>query len=148
MEWEKYLTDICKVVASKSKDRSTKVGCVITGPDHEIRTTGYNGFVRGADDTREDWYQRPLKYEVTVHAEANAVCAAARVGIPLKGCIAYVSLPPCAHCALLLTQAGVKEVKVLGYPEGWATLDTWKEQFKIAEEIFKEGKISFSFVDK
>ena len=146
MKWDKYFADMCKLVASKSKDRSTKVGCIIVGLDNEIRATGYNGFIRGANDNREDWHQRPLKYSVTAHAEANAVCASARIGVPLKGCTAYVSLPPCANCAVLLAQAGIKEVKVLRYPDNWNTLDTWKEQFKIAEEIFKEGKIHFSFI--
>jgi dCMP deaminase len=147
-EWNEYFANLCRAVAKKSKDRSTKVGCIITGPDKEIRTTGYNGFVRGANDEREDWHQRPMKYSVTAHAETNAICSAARVGTPLKGCTAYISLPPCATCALLLAQAGITEIKVLDYPEDWASLDRWQEEFKVAQEILKEAKVSFSFLDK
>jgi deoxycytidylate deaminase len=42
--WDKYYLDICKVVACRSKDPNTQIGCVIVGPNHEIRTTGYNSF--------------------------------------------------------------------------------------------------------
>jgi len=45
--WKEYFVDLTLVVASKSKDPSRKVGCVIVGPDKEIRSTGFNGFPRG-----------------------------------------------------------------------------------------------------
>lgn len=141
MDWMRYFSDMCRLVASKSKDRSTKVGCVIVGPDHEVRSTGYNGFVRGANDEREDWHERPMKYKVTAHAEANAIANAARAGISLKGCTAYVSLPPCSNCALLLVQAGITRIRVLGVPDGWKSLDSWREEFSIAEEILKEAGV-------
>ena len=44
-----------------SKDPSRKVGCVIVGPDNEVRATGFNGFPRGADDTLADRQHRPAK---------------------------------------------------------------------------------------
>ncbi len=49
-------------VATWSKDRSRKVGCVIVGPDNEIRSLGYNGFPRGITDDIEKRHQRPTKY--------------------------------------------------------------------------------------
>jgi hypothetical protein len=42
--WDQYYLDICKVVAARSKDPNTQIGCVIVGPNHEIRSTGYNSF--------------------------------------------------------------------------------------------------------
>ena len=48
--WDQYYLDICKVVAARSKDPSTQIGCVIIGPNHEIRSTGYNSFPRGIRD--------------------------------------------------------------------------------------------------
>ena len=30
---------------------STKVGCVVVGEDREVRSTGFNGFPRGIEDT-------------------------------------------------------------------------------------------------
>ena len=93
-----------------SKDPSTKVGAAIIGPDREIRATGYNGFPRGTCDDPSIYRNRPLKHLRVVHAEANAVAAAARVGVSLKGCMAYVTHPCCAQCAALLIQAGVVRI--------------------------------------
>ncbi len=148
LTWDDYFAEMCLLIAKKSKDRSTKVGCVIIGPSKEIRTTGYNGFVREANDEREDWHTRPKKYKVTCHAEANAVANAARAGTSLLGCTAYISLPPCSNCALLLAQAGIVRIKVLQVPDNWASLTTWKEEFSIAEEILKEAGIPLEFLPK
>ena len=158
LDWDAYFLKMTEVVASKSKDRSSKVGCVIVGPEKEIRSTGYNGFIRGANDNREDWHLRPLKYSVTIHAEANAVANAARSGISLNGCTAYISLPPCSNCALLLAQSGIVEIRIISPPwreykgynsriEPWETQDKWKKEFEISEEIFKEGNISVVYLN-
>jgi dCMP deaminase len=47
MTWDNYFIEMAELIASKSKDPSTQVGCVIVGPDNEIRSTGFNGFPRG-----------------------------------------------------------------------------------------------------
>jgi dCMP deaminase len=146
MDWDEYFIKMCKLVASKSKDKSIKVGCVIVGPDHEIRSTGYNGFVRGADDENPDWYKRPLKYKVTAHAELNAVTNAARVGTPLLGCIAYTTLHPCSNCALVLAQAGIKIIKTSKIDSKWKNRDAWKEEFKISKQILEAAKVDLIFI--
>jgi dCMP deaminase len=137
LNWDEWFFLMAQTVALKSKDRSTQVGCVVIGPDQEVRSVGYNGFPRGADDSREDWHERPKKYLVTAHAELNAVANAARIGARLKGCTAYVTLPPCARCAVVLVQAGISVVKFLAPPEGWEGDNRWKEEFGQASEIFR-----------
>lgn len=149
MTFDEWFFLLAQAVSVKSKDRSTKVGCVVVGPDKEVRSMGYNGFPRGADDSLEDWHQRPKKYLVTAHAEENAITNAARIGVSLKDCVAYVTLPPCAVCARMLVQAGVKEVRFLTPPEGWDCKSYWKESFSQANEIFKACNveaIEFSFL--
>lgn len=47
MHWAEYFIKMAELVAQKSKDPRTKVGLVVVGPDHEIRSTGFNGFPRG-----------------------------------------------------------------------------------------------------
>ena len=49
--WKEYFVDLTLTVASKSKDPSRQVGCIIVGPDKEIRSTGFNGFPRGVRET-------------------------------------------------------------------------------------------------
>ena len=68
--WDEYFLEIAIVVAKRSPDQSTKVGCVLVGEGHELLSTGYNGFIRGADDDNEDWHERPKKYDVSRHEAA------------------------------------------------------------------------------
>jgi len=115
--------DICDVVAKKSKDSSTKVGCVIVGPHNEIRGVGFNGMPRGIDDDIADRHGRPEKYKWFEHAERNAIFNCARSGVSTDGCRLYVnSLPPCSDCARAIIQSGIREVILssLEYPERWA----------------------------
>lgn len=110
MTWDEYFSKLAETVALKSKD-STKVGCVIVGPNHEIRSTGWNGFSRGVKETAERM-ERPAKYDWTIHAEANAVANAARAGISLDCCTAYVTHFCCSSCSDMLIQSGVSVVVV------------------------------------
>lgn len=112
MSWDNYFLEGCNWVSSKSKDRSTKVGAIIVGPDHEIRSTGCNGFPRGIDDDVEERHNRPLKYDWTEHAERNAIYNAARMGTPLKGCILYCTHEPCVDCSRAIVQSGITKVIV------------------------------------
>ena len=52
-KWDLRFIDLAKHISKWSKDPSTKVGCIIVGEDREIRSTGFNGFPRGIDDTSE-----------------------------------------------------------------------------------------------
>ncbi|MGY6246215.1 deoxycytidylate deaminase [Bosea thiooxidans] len=138
MDWDRYFMNIAGQVALKSKDRSTQVGCVIVGPDHEILATGYNGFPRGIDDDAPERHERPEKYFWTEHAERNAIYAAARIGTPLKGCTAYVTLSPCMDCARALVQVGVATI-VCDEPD--LTNPTWGEHFARLSRLFEEASV-------
>ncbi|HZF76986.1 MAG TPA: deaminase [Acetobacteraceae bacterium] len=112
--WDVRFLDLAEHIAAWSKHRTTKVGCVVVDDDRRIRATGFNGFPRGVSDLPERLLDRPTKLLLSVHAEANAVATAARAGVPLAGCTAYVTHPPCAACAALLTQAGIRRVVYRG----------------------------------
>lgn len=102
-------------VAEKSKDKHTKVGCVIVGPDNEIRSTGYNSFVRGLDDNDTSRLERPEKYYWIEHAERNAIYNAARIGVSVKGCKIYIPSLPCVECARAIVSSGIVEVHNLNH---------------------------------
>lgn len=129
------------LAASKSKDGSTQVGCLIVGPDREVLTTGYNGFARGADDTRIERHQRPEKYFWTAHAERNAIDNAARK--LLKGSTAYVTMFPCMTCANSLVQVGVVRV-VAPAPLGYEPGRPWDEEHRRSMELFSEVGVQVS----
>ena len=116
--WDQYYLDICKVVATRSKDPNTQVGCVIIGPNREIRSTGYNSFPRGIRDDVPERLERPTKYLWIEHAERNAICNAARAGTATEGCTIFVEIMPCMDCARAIVQAGIVEVVVSSRAHG------------------------------
>lgn len=142
MNWSEYFMKLASTVSEKSKD-TTQVGCVIVGEDNQILSTGWNGFARGVDDSsfvhRE---ARPEKYKWTIHAEANAICNAARSGVMLKGATAYVTHKPCSSCADMLIQSGIKKV-VHGFGK---TVGEQEFAFDIADQKFYEAGVKMEIV--
>ena len=137
MNWDEYFMQMANLVATKSKDRSTKVGCVVVGPNHEVRTTGYNGFCRGVNDDTDSRHEKPEKYFWTEHAERNAIFNAARNGIALEGCTAYVTLVPCADCTRGMIQSGVKRIL---FCSGDAS-EKWTESFQRSLAMAREANV-------
>lgn len=138
MSWDRRFIALAAHIAAWSKDPSTKVGCVVVGPDREIVTTGYNGFPRGVDDDPKRM-ERPAKYLWTSHAEENAVAHAARIGVSLKGCTAYVTHSPCSRCARGLIQAGVRRVVFPDEARGTVGMDM--TEFEVATVMFNEAGV-------
>ncbi len=138
-KWDRRFLDLASHISGWSKDPSTKVGCVVVGEDREIRSTGFNGFPRGIEDSMERLDDRELKYPLICHAEENAIMHAARIGVSLKNSTAYVTWPPCSRCARSLIQAGVKEVV---YPDAGEIPERWKEDFNISNAMMKEAGVN------
>ena len=125
MQFDDYHIDIAKVVSTKSKDPSSKIGAVIVGPEKQIIATGFNGFPRGIDETDLLRWERDIKYRYIEHAERNAVYNAARHGISLRGCTMYVyGYAPCTECAKAIIQSGITRVVIFSIkevPERWVS---------------------------
>jgi dCMP deaminase len=102
----KYFLDLAKTVASASKDPSTKVGAVVVDSSNKIVSTGYNGFVMGCNESLMT-FDRPMKYRLIIHAEANALLFAKQ---DLKNCKIYITDAPCDDCLKLILQSGIREV--------------------------------------
>jgi dCMP deaminase len=130
------------VVAARSKDPNTQIGCVIVGPAHEIRTTGYNSFPRGIRDDLPERLVRPTKYLWIEHAERNAICNAARCGTALEGCTIYVEIMPCMDCARAIVQAGICAVVVSDTRMRQYSSEYYNQHFGMVETLFAEAKIS------
>ena len=135
-KWDRRFLHLAGHISDWSKDPSTKVGCVVVGSDREIRSTGFNGFPRGIEDSSERLDDRNQKYPLICHAEENAIMHAARVGVSLKGCVAYVTWPPCTRCARSLIQAGVVEVV---FPENIDVPERWVADFDMSMSMMKEA---------
>ena len=137
-KWDGRFIELAKHISGWSKDPSTKVGCVVVGEDREIRSTGFNGFPRGIEDDPDRLEDREQKYPLICHAEENAIMHAARIGVSLKGCVAYVTWPPCTRCSRSLIQAGVVEVV---YPDDIEVPERWEAVFDMSVSMMKEAGI-------
>jgi dCMP deaminase len=137
-DWDGRFLGLAAHIAAWSKDPSTQVGCVIVGPDREVRSTGFNGLPRGIADTEARLTNRERKYPLICHAEENAIMHAARIGISLKGCTAYVTWPPCTRCSRSLIQAGVSAVV---FPTSANVPERWTDDFALASEMLSEASV-------
>ena len=138
-KWDQRFLELARHISGWSKDPSTQVGCVVVGEDREIRSTGFNGFPRGIKDDAERLLDREQKYPLICHAEENAIMHAARIGLSLKGCTAYVTWPPCTRCARSLIQAGVVEVV---YPAESKVPERWSDDFDISTQMMNEAGLT------
>jgi dCMP deaminase len=148
LTWDALFMAMAALVARKSKDPSTRVGAVAIGTDNEVLSVGFNGFPRGVKDdpvTMAARYERPEKYHFTVHAEANVVANASRTGTSLKGGTLYCTFMPCAPCAALLVQAGVRRVVTMAQ-EGSERDERWRESNARALLLLDEGGVTLDLM--
>jgi len=142
IKWSHRFMVLCDHIASWSEDRDFQVGCVIVDPkDHVVRATGYNGLPRGVSDTDDARFDRPSgeKFFWIEHAERNAVYNAARVGVSLAGCTAYVNRFPCADCGRALIQSGVTKIVAPPIPQSDGALD---HSFQVSAQMLAEAGLT------
>lgn len=108
--WDEYFIAILEATALRATCDRGRAGCVIT-LGHDLLVTGYVGAPSGFPHCDEEGHLLVQGHCVrTVHAEQNALAAAARRGVPLLGSTVYASMTPCRVCAMLLVSAGVQRV--------------------------------------
>lgn len=117
--WDAYFLEIME--ASKSRatcDRGRSAAVLVK--DKSIIATGYVGSPSGlphCDDVGHDIKEvvqpdgTTSKHCMrTSHAEENAIVQAARVGVSTEGGTIYCNMEPCAVCARMIINAGIKRV--------------------------------------
>jgi deoxycytidylate deaminase len=102
--WDNYFIGLAYHASLRSHDSQTQVGCVVVD-SNKIVGMGYNGFCSNVNDNKLPT-TRPEKYPYIVHAEQNAV---SNMVIRPPFTKIYITHSPCAVCAKLLWQAGIRE---------------------------------------
>ncbi len=146
MNWDDYFMTMVYLVASKSKDQRTHMGAVVVGPRKEIRSTGYNSFVRGLNDSVPERQEKGEKQHWFEHAERNAIYNATLAGTSLLDCIMYTNGVPCMDCGRAIVQSGIREVVV---DKKWNpnTLEEWAERNRRTLEMFEETGVKLRYHD-
>lgn len=156
--WETTWFALAILMARRSFDPSTQVGCVLTTQDNRILQTGYNGFPRNIDPPTsldDQRLARPEKYNWFAHAEENAVANAANQGVSLAGSILYIyPVLPCSTCTRIIINAGVSEVrysaKMLALFLELVGKDKsrlWVDGFNSAESMFQSSGVKVTDID-
>lgn len=144
--WDEYFIKIMEMVGARGNCDRFRGGCVITR-DRRIIVTGYNGAPAGAptcDEVGHEMHTVTNSEGIasrhcirTTHAEQNAICEAARMGISVNGGTLYCQMTPCYTCAKMIINAGIKRiVAARDYHAG-----------SRSKEIFKQAGIQFDLFD-
>ncbi|MFA5128212.1 MAG: cytidine/deoxycytidylate deaminase family protein [Patescibacteria group bacterium] len=145
--WDEYFMEIARTIAKRATCDRGRSGCVIAR-DRQILVTGYVGSPKGlphCDDighlmhatVHSDGTTRQHCVR-TAHAEQNAICQAAKLGIGIDGSTLYCKMTPCFNCAKSIINAGV--VKVICERRYHAGQES--------EEMFKEAGVKLEFFDE
>jgi dCMP deaminase len=127
--------------AELSTDLSTKNGAILVSNGSSL-LMGYNHHVDGFEGVHE----RPLKYEVTEHAERDVIFKAAKMGIRTEGLTLVANWVACPDCARAIVCAGIKQVICHKEcqdrtnnlrPDG----SGWKESVALGLNILKKGGV-------
>jgi len=117
--WDEYFMEISETVAKRATCDRGRSGCVIA-KNKQILATGYVGSPIGMPHCDDVGHQmkktvhedgsESLHCVRTVHAEQNAICQAAKLGVPIEGATLYCKMTPCRVCAMLIINSGIKKV--------------------------------------
>ena len=145
--WDEYFMKITEMVGSRGSCDRGRAGCVITR-DKRIVATGYVGSPIGLAHCDEAGHEMHTVTHAdgstsrhcirTTHAEQNAICEAARMGIAINGATLYCKMTPCYTCAKMIINAGIK--KVVCAQDYHAS--------KRSKEIFQEAGIEFCLLSE
>ncbi len=117
--WDEYFMEVANAISKRATCNRGRSGCVIAR-DRTLLVTGYVGSPVGFPHCDDVGHQMKEVHHGdgsvtshcvrTVHAEQNAICQAARLGISLQGSTLYCRMTPCRVCAMLLINCGIVRV--------------------------------------
>ena len=141
-KWDLRFISMAKLVATWSKDPSTKCGAVICDSHFRIVSVGYNGYPTGVPDDGS-LLIREEKYRKVVHAEINSILFSHR---DLGKCTLYVyPLPPCSQCMAAIIQSGIQRVVSMA-PSG-ELASRWETSNAVASEMAAAAGVEFSIIE-
>jgi len=117
--WDDYFMEVMEAISKRATCDRGRSGCVIV-KNKQILVTGYVGSPMGLPHCDEVGHQMKKMLNEdgsisehcvrTVHAEQNAICQAAKLGVSIDGATVYCRMTPCRTCAMLIINCGIKRV--------------------------------------
>ncbi|MDR1458608.1 MAG: cytidine/deoxycytidylate deaminase family protein [Bacteroidales bacterium] len=145
--WDEYFMEIANTVAKRATCDRGRSGCVIAR-GKQLLVTGYVGSPNGMAHCDDVGHQmKKMIHEDgaitnhcvrTVHAEQNAICQAAKLGVALEGATLYCRMTPCRTCAMLIINCGIRRV----------VCEKKYHAGKESEEMFKLAHVTLDFINE
>lgn len=117
-----------------SKDPKAAAALFVSPGDFTILAEGYSGLPRGADDSRIERFEQPLRERWVEPCVRNAIYNAARPF--LEGSAALVTATTCVECARGLAAVGIVEV-ICRQPSA-DLASRWGPDFRVALDMLEE----------
>lgn len=109
--WDEYFLVLAFNVSLRSEDPDIQHGAVIVNQYNHIIGTGYNGPVKGSDNSVIPFSVRDEKRKWMIHAEENAMLnvtqSSSERGL---NCRLYVTGQPCNNCLQRMINFGIRRV--------------------------------------
>lgn len=172
VQWDHYYMQVALTVQTRANCWGALVGAVLV-LENRIVSTGFNGTPAGFANCRAGGCERCRQRELydrgefdeveemelaqgpkqldlclCVHAEANALLAAAKFGNHTEGAWLYCTSQPCFACLKEAYQAGVKRIV---YLEPWMATDSklLKAQYdELAEHLSNNNPRNFERLER
>lgn len=142
-KWDVRFVQMAELVATWSKDPSTKTGAVIVRPDKSVVSVGFNGFPRPMKDDHELYEDRTKKYSRIVHCEVNALIAAQQ---SVQGCTLYTTGMCCDRCVVQLIQAGI--TRFVWRADTDDMKSRWADAFALTQSYLDEAGVEYTEVER
>lgn len=136
--------EVANAIAKRATCDRGRSGCVIAR-DKRILVTGYVGSPAGLPHCDDVGHQmKGMLHEDgsvtqhcvrTVHAEQNAICQAAKLGVSIDGATLYCRMTPCRVCAMMIINCGIKRV----------VCERKYHAGEESEEMFRQAGIEFQY---
>ena len=151
--WDEYFMEIAHTVSKRATCDRGRSGCVIAR-DRQILVTGYVGSPKNLPHCDDVGHQmKKVLHEDgtttmhcvrTVHAEQNAICQAARLGISIEGATLYCRMTPCRVCAMLIINCGITRVVCERKYHAGAESEKLFEDAGVKIEYFHDEVVQYS----
>ena len=126
-----------------SKDPKASAALFVRPGDYTILAEGYSGLPRGADDSKVERFEAPLRQRWVEPSVRNAIYNAARP--LLEGSSALVTATTCVECARGLAAVGASEV-ICRKPTA-DLVSRWGPDFRVALDMLEELGVSTTELD-
>jgi len=119
LSWDDYFMEVANAISKRATCDRGKSGCIIAR-NKQLIVSGYVGSPSGFPHCDDVGHQmKKVTHENgevtnhcmrTVHAEQNAICQAAKLGVSIAGATIYTRMTPCRTCTMLLINCGIERV--------------------------------------